>query len=919
MSTAPTITAPVFEHHHSGLGVDNPRPRISWTFETTPSTSLGWVQTAYEIEVTSPSLPQEPRVFQVEGDQSVLVPWPAESIVSRQSATVRVRAFGGSRNGSVVEPSQWSPSSTVEAALLDPSDFKAAFITSANRIGPYGPLQPIRFRKEFTTPNDISRVRLYITALGVFEGKINGKPVTDECLAPGWTSYRFRLAYRVLDVTDLLLPAGEKNVICVEVGEGWYAGRLGFKGGQRFRYGDELGLFAQLEVQSPGVVEPTWSLLTDDSWTAAPGPYISSEIYDGEVYDAGQDQPDTWATAGAEWPGQMSTKILPSPSAKLVAPDIGPVRVTQIIASPKVLTSKRGKTILDFGQNLVGKLQIPSITLGKGQRLTLRHAEVMENGELGTRPLRDAKCEDVIIGSGTTLKNWTPKFTFHGFRYVQVDGWPTNDASASLEKIQALVMHTDMKRRGFFECSNPYVNQLHSNVVWSMRGNFLSLPTDCPQRDERLGWTGDIQVFTPTASFLYNTMGILGNWLEDLAAEQLEEGKGGIPPLVCPLAISPNWPHIAQAVWDDVTVLTPDVLYQYSSDKDLLERQFNSMQVWLDEGVDRASDGLWNPDKWQLADWLDPNAPPEDPGNGRTDNILVANAYLVHTTLVFARLCAVIGKDDLASKYTADGERLRTLFQRRYITAEGNLMSTSQTGIALAVQFDLYPQDKEQRQTAAKALDRLIRTARFHISTGFAGTPVISHALTAIGKPQLAYRMLLETTCPSWLYPVVSMGATTIWERWDSMLTDGTINPGQMTSFNHYALGSVADWLHGSVGGISPLEPGWKTFKVRPVPGGNLKSAKVSFDGPYGRAACEWEVNEEGNFHMTVTVPPNSSAVVTLPSELRDGYDISEDGEPSRMIWSGVHRFECRFDAGEWPPKPMVASNQPMPKDTIAG
>lgn len=914
MSTAPDITAPVFEHHHSGLGVNTSRPRISWAFKPTSTSSNGWVQSAYEIEVT-PGYGNTPQTFRVESDQSVLVPWPSEPLASRASATVRVRVSGHGSD-SVSGTSSWSTPTTVEAAFLDPSDFKASFITSAQRIGPYGPLQPIRFRKEFTTPESTSRARLYITSLGVFEARINGKLVSDEHLAPGWTSYRFRLAYRILDVTDLLLPAGQKNVICAEVGEGWYAGRLGFLGGERFRYGDELGLFAQLEVQSAGGADTTWSLLTDDTWTAAPGPYLSSEIYDGEVYDAGLDEPDTWATVGASWPGEIGTGVLSWPKGKLVAPDAGPVRVTETLSSPDVFTSKSGKTILDFRQNLVGKLLIPSLTLAKGEKVTFRHAEVMENGELGTRPLRKAKCEDTIIGSGATLKDWTPRFTFHGFRYVQVDGWPADDTS-SLKNIQALVMHTDMKRRGFFECSNQHVNRLHSNVVWSMRGNFLSLPTDCPQRDERLGWTGDLQVFCPTASFLYDTMGILGNWLEDLSAEQLEEGKGSIPPLVCPIAIAPNWPHIAQAVWDDVVTLVPDVLYQYSSDKNLLERQFGSMQAWLDEGVDRAPDGLWNPDKWQLSDWLDPIAPPEDPGAGRTDGILVANAYLIHTTLVFARLCGVLGKDDLEKKYTADGERLKALFQRRYITAEGNIMSSSQTGIALTVRFNLYPESEEQRQTAATALDRLIRYARFNIATGFAGTPVICHALTEIGKPQLAYRMLLETRCPSWLY-AVSMGATTIWERWDSMLTDGRINPGEMTSFNHYALGSVADWLHGSVGGISPLDAGWKRIKVRPVPGGNLTSAKAAFDGPYGRVVCEWEVTAEGGFKMTVTVPPNSSAVVTLPSELRDAYFTSEKEEPSRTVGSGTHTFECQFNPGEWPPKPLISANKSMPPDTIA-
>ncbi|KAF6836682.1 alpha-rhamnosidase [Colletotrichum plurivorum] len=915
--SCPTVTKPVFEHHHSGLGVETSRPRISWQFRTTDTTATAWVQTDYELEITFTS-EDKPQVFRVTSDQSVLVPWPARDLASRDAATVRVRVYGRSLADETYdsnEPSPWSEEAIVEAALLRREDFRANFITSAEQIGPHGPLRPIRFRKEFTLPEDFnlstSSARLYITSLGVFEASINGKPASDECMAPGWTSYRHRLVYRILDVGKLLLP-GQKNVISVEVAEGWYAGRLGFKGGIRFRYGDVIGLFAQLEVRAASG-EP-WELLSDDSWTSAPSAITNSEIYDGEVYDM-REETGAWNTVDARWDTALGTKILPWPQAKLVAPDAPPVRVIETKPCTKVFRSKSGKTILDFGQTLVGKVQVKTLRLAKGEQVTFRHAEVMENGELGTRPLRDAKCCDTVIGSGEELRNWAPKFTFHGFRFVQVDGWPGGTPSA--DDFTALVMHTDMRRRGFFECSNPYVNQLHRNVVWSMRGNFLSIPTDCPQRDERLGWTGDLQVFCPTATFLYDTLGILGNWLQDVAAEQLEEGKGGIPPLVVPLAISPNWPHMAQAVWDDVTVLAPDVLYRYSSDKALLERQFFSMRAWLDEGVDRAPDGLWNPDKWQLADWLDPSAPPEDPGNGRTDGILVANAYLVHTTLVFARLCAALGKEDLANKYTGDGDRLRKLFQRRYITAEGNLMSTSQTGLSLAFQFGLYPDDASQRRTAAKALEKLVRTARFHISTGFAGTPVISHVLTTISRPQLAYRMLLEKTCPSWLYPVVEMGATTIWERWDSMLPDGRINPGQMTSFNHYALGAVADWLHGTVGGISPAKPGWRVIRVRPVPGGNLTSAKASFDGPYGKVASEWSLDESGVFRLKLTVPPSCSAVVTLPSELRKEFD--EGCEASRVVQSGSHEFECSFDPGEWPPKPFVAANQSMPPDTIAG
>ncbi|KAH6616430.1 alfa-L-rhamnosidase [Boeremia exigua] len=912
----PGVSSATFEHHFSGLGVCTSTPRLSWTFSSSPSTARAWTQTAYEVEVTFAE-GNGPNWFRVTSPDSVLVPWPARPLASREAASVRVRVYGKSSEDaslSDTQPSEWSPVSRVEAALLNlAEEFKGDFITSLERFGPDTPLRPIRFRKEFTLPKDVMtslNARLYITAFGVFEAYINGKLVSDELFAPGWTSYNHRLAYRIYDVSSLLLP-GQDNVICAEVGDGWYAGRLGLRGGQSFTYGKNIGLAAQLEVAEQG--KDTYTLLTDDTWSSAPSARIHSQLYDGETYDTREDQAD-WTKAGPDWASSTSgVKVLPCPSSTLVAVDAAPVRVTEKVVCKEIFNSREGHTILDFGQNLVGTLFIAHVHLESGHEVSFRHAEVMEDDELGIRPLRTAKAHDIIIGSGKPVVNWSPKFTFHGFRYVQVDGWP---GELSVTDIQAHVIHTDMKRRGFFECSNAAVNQLHRNVVWSMRGNFVSLPTDCPQRDERLGWTGDIQAFTPTATFLYDTMGILGSWLEDLSAEQLEDGKGGIPPLVVPLAHMPHWPHMAQAVWDDVAVLTPASLYQYSADQTLLERQFESMQIWLDKGVDRAPDGLWNPDKWQLSDWLDPAAPPDDPGNARTDGILVANEFLIHVTQTFAQLCSALGKTQLAEQYTNDAARLKALFQRRYISPEGNLMGTTQTGIGLAIQYDLYPNDDTHRKTAAAALEKLVRTARFRVATGFAGTPIITHALTKMGQPQLAYRMLLEQSCPSWLY-AVRMGATTVWERWDSMLPSGRINPGQMTSFNHYAYGSVADWLHGTVGGISPLEPGWRVIRVRPVPGGNLTSADVSFDGPYGRVACRWTWSE-GKFWMRIEVPPNCSAAVTLPSEVKKGFSVEDDKEPERVVGSGVHEFECEFDAGEWPPKPLVGAFLDMPKDNIA-
>lgn len=897
----PTLSSPTFEHHHNGLGIGCSKPRLSWKFLYTDETAPGWSQAAYEIEVT-PSSTGQATSYKVHSEESVLVSWPAEPLRSRDSSTVRVRAFGRSANAeSKEESTPWSQPATVETGLLDERDWQASFIGSTQKGETDGTLRPLRFWKTFqVSPNGktVEKARLYITALGVFDVYINGRLASDECMAPGWTSYKHRLYYRVLDVSSFLIPQTE-NTLGIEVGEGWYAGRLGFKGGKRFWYGEELGVLAQLEVSyGEGA---SWTLVSDDTWNSALGPIQSSSIYDGEVYDQRQDR--GWNPADQD---ASATMVMPWPSARLALPDAPPVRIIESRAVETLFQSKSGKTILDFGQNLVGKLLVKSVRLPNGHKLTFKHAEVMEHGELGTRPLRVAKCTDTVIGAGEELRDWTPKFTFHGFRYVQVDGWPGGSMSAK-DDIRALVMHSDMKRRGYFSCSNPWVNQLHRNVVWSMKGNFLSIPTDCPQRDERLGWTGDLQVFTPTASFLYDSVGLIGNWLEDVAAEQLEEGRSGIPPLVVPNVLPPNWPHMPQAVWDDVTVLTPNVLYDYSSDRALLERQFASMQAWLDQGIDRGSDGLWNNDRWQLADWLDPSAPPEDPGYGRTDNVLVANAYLVHVTAVFARLCRVLGQDALAARYAEDADRLRSRFQWKYISPEGNLMSNSQTGISLAVRYGLYP-GQEQLAVAAASLGKLVRSARFHISTGFAGTPEICHALTGVGHSQLAYRMLLEKTCPSWMYPV-TMGATTIWERWDSMLPNGDINPGQMTSFNHYALGAVADWLHTTVGGVSPLEPGWKVIRVKPVPGGNLTSAKVKFDGPYGLVENSWDWNpeEDGRFHMVLRIPPNTTAVVTLPGETSES-----------PVSSGVHSFTGFFKAGEWPPKPLVAANQPLPVDQIA-
>ncbi|KAL3445306.1 bacterial alpha-L-rhamnosidase-domain-containing protein [Aspergillus insuetus] len=891
----PTLSPPSFEQHSTGLGVGFPEPRISWRFNATENTAADWQQTAYEVEVARGNDTQS---YHVKSAESVLAPWPSQPLQSRETAKIRVRAYGGPDNA----PTEWSAWSTVEAGLLDHKEWSARAITSLVKQKE-GPLRPVRFRKTFELSASVfGRARLYITSLGVFQAYINGEPVGDHCMAPGWTSYNSRLNYEVFDVASLL-KEGE-NTIAVEVGEGWWATRLGFGGGRRFIYGDELALFAQLEITSEQ--GDALVVTTDSSWKSHQSAILRSEIYDGEAYDAREEQ-DGWKSSSfaleSSWEAVREIEL---PNTQLVAPNAPPVRVTEVVNPIELIQTPSGKVVLDFGQNLVGRIRIHALQKPAGHSTVLTHAEVLENRELGTRPLRAAKCQDEIISAGREIRDWVPRFTFHGFRYVQVDGWSPNDADTplTLQSLTAEVMHTDLQRSGWFNCSHPMVNKLHQNATWGMRGNFLSVPTDCPQRDERLGWTGDLQIFAPSASFLYNTAGMLSDWLQDLSAEQLAHPKA-IPPLVVPNVIDETfWPAFPQAVWDDIAVILPWTLYQCYGDIDILRRQYASSTGWLDRGVQRGEDRLWDDTLFQLGDWLDPTAPPDQPGNARTDGTLVADAYLVYITGLQARISSILGETADATRYETDYHTLKSRFQSKYISSTGLLVGDTQTALSLAIVFDLHD-DPEQAAAAGARLARLVRISKFQVSTGFAGTPVITHALTKSGHHQLAYRMLQESNCPSWMYPI-RMGATTVWERWDSMLPDGSINPGEMTSFNHYALGSIINWLHKTVAGVSPLEPGWRQILVKPLPGGTVTSAEAKYDTAYGRLEARWGVSDGDQFKLELVVPPNSSAKVVLPG--------SED---EKVVGSGRYTFETTYNSQVgWPPKAQVPPMFP-PEDSF--
>ncbi|MHC6229136.1 family 78 glycoside hydrolase catalytic domain [Arthrobacter sp. MMS24-T111] len=840
-ATANPVT---FEHYREAIGVGNSTPRISWK-TTAPA---GWTPVAYQIETTrAGAVEVGPRV---DSGESVLVPWPSSPLLSGEEVTVRVRVWGEGD----VDASDWSAPSTVEAGLLAPEDWTATAVAPAWKEDPESDRRPPLLRRDFSVPRAISKARLHVTAHGLYEMEINGIRVGTDILSPGWTVYGERLRYYTYDVTALVHQGD--NSVGSWLADGWYRGRIGFHDGYRNLYGDKVALLAQLHItHDDGSVTVVG---TDTQWKAAFGPIGFTGLYEGESYDARQVQPG-WSQPGFDDAGWSQVVEVERGPSTLVAPDGPPVRCTEEVSPASVFTSPAGKLLVDFGQNLVGRLRI-TVQGKPGDQVTLRHAEVLQGGELFTRPLRRAISTDTYTIAGDGPETWEPRFTIHGFRYAEIDGWTGDDIE---DNVVARVYHTDMQRTGWFESSNPDLNRLHENVRWSMRGNFVDIPTDCPQRDERLGWTGDIQVFAPTASFLYDCSGMLSSWLKDVAVEQLSDGT--IPWYVPVIPGGDEWTPIRPgAVWGDVAVLTPWTLYERFGDTQILRNQYQSAKAWVDLMDTKAGPThLWNTG-FQLGDWLDPTAPPHDPTAAKTDPYLVATAYFAWSALHLGKTASVLGNTADELHYTELGRAVAKAFADEYIYPTGTVAGDAQTAYALAIVFDLFPSE-DQKHLAGERLRQLVAEGGNRIATGFAGTPLISDALTSIGALDAAYALLMEKGCPSWLY-AVEQGGTTIWERWDAMQPDGTVNPGNMTSFNHYALGAVADWMHRVVAGMSLLEPGYRKILFKPRPGGNLTHASARHETPYGTASITWTLKAAG-LEVKVEVPTGCTARVELPGQ----------------------------------------------------
>ncbi len=844
-----TIAAPKvqIENHEAEadiLGIETSKPRLSWFIPSAPPT---FEQTNYEIQVDrSGGL----KTFRFQGSNQLYVDWPTLPLVSREIVSVKVRVSGG------CEWSPWSVPVTLEAGIFEADDWHAQFITAVEPMD-----SAPNFVKSFSMDDSVLHARLYVTALGIYIPKINGKRVGNQELAPGWTSYRDRITYQIYDVSDLIIEGD--NSISIEVGNGWYAGRLGFEG-QRQHYGEKVGVFAQLEIETTAGKRNT--IFTDASWQVTNTPVIYDDLYDGQTTDflALEKEPRPVSVINTD-----VSKLSMSPSP--------PIRITGELPVKTVTMTDSGSFLVDFGQVLVGWVRIRVKGLARKSVVTVRHAEVLENGELGSGPLRSAKATDrYVIADDTEVLE--PSMTFHGFRYVEISGIK----NLSDSDVEAIVVGTDLERIGWFESSSELLNRFHENVVWSTRGNFISIPTDCPQRDERLGWTGDIQVFAQTSLFLFKSAGFLSSWLTDLALEQHDDGS---VPFTIPDIL--RTPTASAAAWGDAAVLVPWAIYERTGDIGVLERQFESMRKWVDH-VDTLAgpNHLWR-GGFQFGDWLDPTAPNANPYEAKTDPDLVATAFFAKSASVVAETSLLLNERQLYEHYRYLADSVRKAFIRTYVTPDGLVHSDSQTAYALAIVWDLL-ESPRQRHVAGQRLADLVRTNAFRIGTGFVGTPLVPEALVKTGHEDIAYRLLFGTECPSWLY-AVTMGATTIWERWDSLLPDGSINGNGMTSFNHYALGAVADWMHRSIAGLSSTAPGFSRILVAPSPPRFLSSASARHMTPYGFASVSWR-RENGRFLLAVDIPVGAKADIHLPGKAN-----------TLEVSHGHHEWNISDPVGEYP------------------
>jgi alpha-L-rhamnosidase len=897
-AVATTIANLTCEYRTNPIGIDVTAPRLSWQMQTD---RIGARQTAYQILAASqPDLLSAGKTDlwdsgKIASDQSVQIVYGGHKLGSRQQVHWTVTVWDETGAAHRGDPAYF------EIGLLKRNEWKAKWVGSSLVGGPRSTIPAPYLRKSFDLSEKVITARLYITALGFYECSLNGKSVTEDIFSPGWTDYHKRIQYKVYDVAPLL-HKGE-NVLGAILGDGWAVGHTGWN--HRQFYADRPQLFAQLEiVLADG---RTLSITTDRTWKYQMGPLMESDLQMGEAYDARRELPG-WDKPGFNDKHWSKVEVFDDLKMALVAtngPTVRRIETLKPVGKPVDKgNATRFRLIYDLAQNMVGRVRIKG-SAPAGTTVTIRFAEVLDaDGSIYTTNLRSARATDYYTFKGDGVEEWEPKFTFHGFRYVQIDGYP--DGGIPLD-VTGVVVHSALESTGSFECSDPTINQLQRNIVWGQRGNFVDVPTDCPQRDERLGWTGDIQVFVRTAAYNMNVAGFISKWMRDVGDAQ--DTQGAVPPFV-PLGggdMADGGP-----AWADAAIICPWTIYLCYGDKRILESSYEVMTRFMNFII-KASPGYIRcaPDYegWPgFSDWLSINAD--------TPRDFIGTAFLAYDASLMAQIAAVLGKKQDAARYEKLFENVKEAFCNRYLKgskipvvsappsairkqmdhadaiSRGNLkafdygavssevfndklFTPTQTAFVLALHFNLLPD--ELRETAAEELVADLKRRGMHLSTGFVGSPYLPHVLSKAKQLDTAYDLLHQKTWPSWLYSV-TQGATTIWERWDGWTPENGFQSPDMNSFNHYAYGAIGAWLYNTVAGIEidPAQPGYKHAIFRPQPGGGLTYANGKLKTEYGELVSDWKI-EKGAFNWTVVVPPNSTASIHVPA--RDGQKVTLNGK----------------------------------------
>ncbi|MDP4995851.1 MAG: glycoside hydrolase family 78 protein [Akkermansiaceae bacterium] len=873
------------EYHQNPLAIGTTHPRLAWKLQASDPNVRDLIQTAYEIQAareadgfTKPLLWTTGKVVSSATSQ---IEWKNDDLKSHDRIVWRVRVWDGKD-----AVSEWSLPATFGIGLLKPEDWAAlwisskedqAFTTTENVQNFVGDpergtlhLTPAKvFRKEFQT-SPVVRATLHGTALGVYNVEINGKRVSDEILAPGWSAYQKRIHSQTYDVTSLVQDGG--NAIGATLADGWYSGYVayglltlqegmvpGING--RYYYGISNAIRLQLELERADGTRET--IITDPSWKVSTGPITESDILMGESYDARKEMPG-WSSPSFD-DSKWESSVCKTGTDSIVEPHPGvPVRAIEEMVPKTVNEIKPGAFIFDLGQNISGVVRL-KVKGNAGDKVTIRYAEVLHNdGRLSTENLRCARAVDTYILKGDPEgETWTPEFTYHGFQYVELTGFP---GTPGLDAVTGIVIHSDTLLHGTFECSDPMLNRLYQNMVWTQRANFFEMPTDCPQRDERMGWTGDAQIYVRAATFNADIASFYVKWLRDLNDDQWDYGAY---PAYAPRPLArPNEHHAAG--WMDAGVICPWTIWQVYGDTRVITEHWRKMNDFMDWRKKRDPDLKGAVDDCGFGDWL-------SLGKVETPIPFIDLAYHAYDAQLMAEMAVAIGNQADANKYKAHATKVREAFVKAYLKPDGKLGIHNQTAYAMSLFFDLIPE--EQRSAAASHLSTLIKENGDKMTTGFLGTRPLLPALSFNGHHDVAGILMQQREYPSWGYEVDN-GATTIWERWNSYIKGKGVHEPTMNSFSHYAFGAVCEWMMADLAGIDRAAPGFDRVKIAPRPTGTITHASASTETRHGKLACSWKI-EDGKFTAEVIVPPNTTAEVTLPvtGEISEG-GVSPEGRP---------------------------------------